>query len=162
MKRMKDIKNYEGLYAVTSCGKVWSYRSKKFLKPTRKANGYLRVCLYKNKEKNYFYVHRLILETYCPCDDMDRLQVNHRNENKENNCLNNLEWMAAKDNMNHGTRNKRAGDKLGKRVLCVETKIIYSSAHEADRQTGVCYQNITKVCRRERKTAGGYHWRYID
>ena len=45
---MKDIKGYEGLYAITSCGKVWSYRSKKFLKPAKHQNGYLKVVLYKD------------------------------------------------------------------------------------------------------------------
>ena len=49
---MKDIKGYEGLYAVTSCGKVWSYRSNKFLKTEITTNGYLRVALVKKQKYN--------------------------------------------------------------------------------------------------------------
>ena len=51
---MRDIKGYEGIYAITSCGKVWSYRSNKFLKPRVMGGGYLGVMLsYKNQQKEY-------------------------------------------------------------------------------------------------------------
>ena len=58
---MQDIPGYEGLYAVTSCGKIYSYRAKKFLKPQKTKNGYLFVKLYKDDKYKQYYLHRLIV-----------------------------------------------------------------------------------------------------
>ena len=86
---MKDIKNYEGLYAITSCGKVWSYRSKKFLKPGPAKNGYLQVGLIKDKETKRVLIHRLVAEAYL--DNPNNYEtVDHIDFDKTNNCLNNL------------------------------------------------------------------------
>ena len=159
---MKDIKGYEGLYAVTSCGKVWSYKSKIFLKPRKHSRGYLQVYLSKNGDKKNSYIHRLVMETYCPIEGMNDLQINHLDENKENNCLNNLEWCDARHNMNYGTRNQRAAAALGKRVCCIETGIIYESLSEAARQTKIDKSSISKCCRGKQKTAGGFHWEFVD
>lgn len=63
---MRDIPGYEGLYAITSCGKVWSHRNKKFLKPDINGRGYHRVVLSKNGETKRFLVHRLVAEAYIP------------------------------------------------------------------------------------------------
>ena len=57
---MKDVVGYEGLYAVTSCGKVWSYKSERFLKPWKRKDGYLQVGLHKDGEKKIYLVHRLV------------------------------------------------------------------------------------------------------
>ena len=103
---MKDIKNYEGLYAVTPEGEVYSYKSKKFLKPGVNHKGYLFVNLCKNGKVECFRVHRLIAMAYIPNPD-NLPQVNHRDENKTNNCLQNLEWCDSKYNANYGTRNER-------------------------------------------------------
>lgn len=86
---MKDIKDYEGLYAVTEDGRIWSYRRKKFLKPIV-VNGYLQVHLYINGVKKVFYVHRLVALAYLP-NPNNFPQVNHRDENKQNNDVSNLE-----------------------------------------------------------------------
>ena len=91
---MKDIKSFEGKYAVTSCGKVWSYRSKKFLKPEKMKNGYLRVDLC---GKHYF-IHRLVAETYLSNPD-NLPEVHHIDANKEHNYINNLQWMSKRDNL---------------------------------------------------------------
>ena len=103
---MKDVVGYEGLYAVTSCGKVWSYRNEKFLKPRDNGNGYLFVNLYKNGGYKPKQIHRLVAEAYIPNPD-NLPQVNHKDENKANNCLQNLEWCDAKYNSNYGTRNEK-------------------------------------------------------
>ena len=88
---MKDIQGYEGLYAVTSCGKVWSYKNERFLKPYKKRDGYLEVYLYKGGERKHYIIHRLVAMAYIPNPD-NLPQVNHKDENKENNALPNLEW----------------------------------------------------------------------
>ena len=101
---MKDIKNYEGLYAITSCGKVWSYRRKKFLKPDINQGGYYRIGLCKNGEVKKYLIHRLVAEAYLPNPE-DLPQVNHKDEIKTHNYLQNLEWCNSKYNQNYGSRN---------------------------------------------------------
>lgn len=177
---MKDIKGYEGLYAVTSCGKVWSYRTNKFLKPRTTKRGYSEVCLVNNVGiKKSHYVHRLVLETYKPVKNMEKLEVNHIKEfEKTNNCLNNLEWLTHKENMNYGTRNKRAiknhrgKEHLGiqKPVYCVELNKTFTGSVAASKELGIkSSNNITDCCRGRNKSAGKHpitgerlHWRYAD
>jgi len=150
---MKDIKNYEGLYAITSCGKVWSYRRKKFLKPIDK-NGYLRVSLTKDKETKWFYIHRLVAEAYIP-NPNEYDTIDHIDFNKTNNCLNNLQWM----NRSENSRKRRYCG--GKPVSCIELNTIYPSASEAAKCLNLDPSSISKVCRGERKKAGGYHWELV-
>lgn len=83
---MRDIKDYEGLYGITSCGRVWSYRSKKFLKPANDGSGYLKVALCKDKKRKWYYIHRLVAEAYIPNPE-NKLYINHIDENKANNSL---------------------------------------------------------------------------
>lgn len=105
---MKDVVGYEGQYAVTSCGKVWSYKSNKFLKPKTDKDGYYKVNLYNKGKQKTFFIHRLVAEAYI--SNLDNLpQVNHKSEIKTENFINNLEWCTAEYNTNYGTRNERAG-----------------------------------------------------
>lgn len=157
---MKDIKDFEGLYGITSCGRVWSYRAEKFLRPA-KMKGYFYVMLTKNGKQKKMYVHRLVAEAYIPNPE-NYEQVNHKDENPENNCFANLEWCDRQYNINYGTRNKRVADALGKKVRCVETDVIYNSMIEAARQTKIPYASIWYCCNGRSKTAGGYSWRKVD
>lgn len=101
---MKDIKGYEGLYAVTPEGEVWSYKYKKFLKPRKCSNGYLQVNLCKDgKEKNHL-IHRLVAEAYIPNPD-NLPQVDHIDNDKTHNYVNNLQWITHRDN-NRKSKNK--------------------------------------------------------
>lgn len=154
---MRDIPDYEGLYAVTSCGRIWSYKRKIFLKPCKTKNGYLQVTLSKNGDREQIYIHRIVMETYEPCENMKDLQVNHKSEIKIDNSLNNLEWCDARYNVNYGTRTQRTR----KRVRCIETGIIYESLTEASSKTGISQGSISECCNGKRKTAGGFHWEYI-
>ena len=152
---MKDIKGYEGLYAVTKDGQVWSYKSKKFLKPYKAYNGYLRVSLIKDGDRKNKRVHRLVMETFYPTEGMDDLEVDHIDFNIENNSLNNLRWLSKMENC---CRHKNNGYK---KVCCIETSIIYSSIKEASKQTGVCQSGISQCCNSKQKTAGGFHWEFV-
>ena len=163
---MKDIKDYEGLYAVTEDGRVWSYKSKKYLKPRTRANGYLEVSLCKGGKTKSHLVHRLVAIAYIP--NPNKLpQVSHLDETRSNNNVNNLTWASAKDNCNMPEHKKRKSEshfnKAGsKAVLCVETNIIYPSMGEAARNMGCTSANISKACRQLNGKACGYHWRYAD
>lgn len=103
---MKDIKGYEGLYGITSCGRVWSYRRQKFLASIVDSWGYVRVNLSKEGKVKTYKIHRLVAEAYIPNPEGLR-DVNHLDENKSNNSVNNLCWCSHKDNCNYGTRNQR-------------------------------------------------------
>lgn len=105
----KDIEGYEGLYQISNLGRVWSvkkeiYRKEGFVGP------YPSVSLTKDGHYDTFSIHRLVAKAFIP-NPLDLPQVNHKDENPLNNCVDNLEWCTAKYNSNYGTRNKRVGDK---------------------------------------------------
>lgn len=164
---MKDVVGYEGLYGITSCGKVWSYKRGKFLSLNIHRNGYYSANLYKNGERRSISVHRLVAQAYIP-NPNNLPEVNHKDENKLNNSVNNLEWCNREYNMNYGTGMKRSietqrkSSPLNKKVLCIETSIVYFSAQEAKRQTGVDNASISRVCNGKQNVAGGFHWKYIE
>ena len=149
---MRDIKGYEGLYAVTSCGRVWSYRAKKFLKPFDNGFGYKIVVLCKDGVRKHYRVHRLVAEAYLPNPD-NLPQVNHKDENKANNALPNLEFCDAKYNNNYS---------FAKKVICLETGEIYNSLTEAAKAVNRSTGNISDCLAGRKKTTGGYHWAYYE
>lgn len=155
---MKDIKNYEGLYAITMTGRVWSYRRKKFLKPGVGRKGYLQVVLCKNGEMKSFKLHRLVAETYLPNPD-NKPHVGHIDDNPKNNCWDNLYWTTPYNNNNYGSRAKSLW--AAKKVICLETGQIFRSIHEAADGMNLNFRSISKVCRKEQKTTGGYHFEFI-
>lgn len=139
---MKFIPGYEGLYAATEDGRIFSYRTNKFLKPRKDKDSYLIVDLYKGGTRKTCKVHRLIAATYL--DNQDNLpQVNHIDEDKSNNALSNLEFCTAKYNNNFGTRNQR----ISKRVICLETNEIFDSITEASKAKYIDPSCIGKACK---------------
>ena len=164
----KDIKGYEGLYQVSSLGRVKSLSRKttkgKILKQTRFRN-YLGVILSKNNIKKVRNVHRLVAETFIP-NPNNYPQVNHKDENPRNNSVSNLEWCTSSYNINYGNRNNKVSSKLGKRVLCIETGIIYNSTMDAISAlrgfNNYTQGHIADCCRGVRNKAFGYHWKYLE
>ena len=176
----KDIKGYEHKYQISNFGNVKIKENKfmkmnmgeirehiqkeKIMKPTNNGKNYLKIGLYKdNKHKNK-YIHRLVAEHFL--DNKYNLpQVNHKDGNKHNNHINNIEWVSAKENMHH-SKNKLKnipGFNQRKPVLQIDlttNKVIkeYCSASEAQRQTNISH--ISSVCRNERNHAGGFKWKY--
>ena len=149
---MKDIKGYEGLYAATSCGKIYSYRAKKFLKLRTIKTGYYRVDLYKDGKRKSFLVHRLIAETYLP-NPSNLPQVNHIDEDKTNNALQNLEFCDAAYNINYSK---------AKKVICLETQEVFNSVKEAAKVVNISKGNISNCLTDRQKTAAGLHWKYYE
>ena len=163
---MKDIPGFEGIYAITSCGKVWSYRSKKFLKSKTKKSGYLEIDLSVDNNKKSYLIHRLVAMTYIPNPD-GLPQVSHLDESRSNNYINNLAWTNAKENCNmpeHKRRKSEAhlNNAASRKIICVETDTIYPSLGEAGRQFNCSAENIRRACVDSSKTARGYHWRYCN
>lgn len=156
----RDCKGYEGKYQVSNLGRVWSIETQKCLKGSHDKDGYLQVYLTaKNGKCKKELVHRLVALVFLANPD-SLPQVNHKDENKENNCVDNLEWISAKDNANHGTRNKRISKANSLPVYCVELDKTFYGAREAARELGINHSGISRACSGVQQTAGGYHWRY--
>ena len=104
----KDIEGYEGLYQVSNLGIVKSlprqYKNRKcnerIKSPSLAGKGYYRVSLCKNGIIKYYYIHQLVAKTFIPNPNNYKL-VNHKDENKLNNCVDNLEWCDYKYNLNY-------------------------------------------------------------
>lgn len=99
-ENIKDVKGYEGYYAVTSLGRIWSYRSNKFIKTWPDAYGYLRVTFSIKNKQDSFKLHRLVGESFIDNPD-NKPQINHKNGNKKDCRASNLEWVTARENMQH-------------------------------------------------------------
>lgn len=155
---MTDIAGYEGLYAITDDGKVWSYRKNIFLKPFL-ARGYFKVRLCKGRTNKQVLVHRIVAETFLP-NPQSFPQINHKDENKKNNRVDNLEWCDAKYNINYGKHNKRVSRSHCKKVYCIELDRAFEGAKVAATQLNLSDSNIVKCCKGKYKTTGGYRWEY--
>lgn len=94
-----EIRGYEGLYSVTSDGRIWSYKASRWLKSSPNSRGYQVVTL-RGRGKSTKYVHRLVAEAFI-LKLPDRHQVNHIDGNKTNNCVSNLEWCSSQYNHMH-------------------------------------------------------------
>lgn len=170
----KDIVGYEGLYQVSNIGRVKSLPKDKvlhncgfickskerILKPKLEKNGYLRVGLYKNGIVQYFSIHRLVAIAFIE-NPNNYPDINHKDENRTNNNVNNLEWCSVSYNTQYSSY-KWTGEKhwASKKVLCIETGESFFSITEAGKQKNVQYKNIHKCCKGERHTAGEFHWQY--
>ena len=158
-----DGEIYEGLYKVSNWGRILSLNYKntgkaELMTPVDDGGGYLQVGLSKNGEYKTCKVHRLVAQTFIPNPD-NLPQVNHIDENKINNRVENLEWKSPKDNCNHGTRNER----ISKKVLqfSLDGKLIreWESTHECGRN-GFNQGAVAASCRGERKTHKGFRFMY--
>ena len=172
----RDVVGYENLYKISNLGNVMSLKRKKpkLLKPGKDGNGYLFVILSNhNKYLKEIKVHRLVAQAFLP-NPNNLPQVNHKDENKTNNRVENLEWCTQQYNLNFGTAPDRRSKKLSKilknrkdqskPVLQYDKNDIfineYPSIKDAQRKTGVHQGNICMVCRGKLKSTGGYVWRY--
>ena len=105
-KIWKPIIGYENLYKINNYGEVLSLRSNKILKPNNNGIGYLIIQLCKNGKRKNYLIHRLVAEHFL--DNPNNLpEVNHKDEDKSNNFVNNLEWCKHKYNMNYKQLQKR-------------------------------------------------------
>ena len=173
---LKPIPGYVTYYA-SDDGHIYSERSDKYLIPRTRKDGYQQVTLCEGGARNQEYVHRLIALAWLgECGH--RMQVNHIDENKQNNAINNLEWVTCKENNNHGTHTARqtatvgheklaklaraASIKRRRPVKCIDTGITYESVTEACRAVGIKHHgNLVSACTGRYHTCGGYHWEYV-
>ncbi len=185
---LKPVRGYENFYSVSDNGKVFSHISNKWLKPSVMNNGYKTVELFNHGKSKRLLVHRLVAEVFID-NPQGYPYINHKDEDKGNNCVENLEWCTAKYNQNYGTcqerRRKsmrerywsteksrtdhlaigqRTKELLGKRVIqktkSGETVAEFISVNEATRKTNI--RHIHEVCIGKRTSAGGYTWEFKE
>ena len=168
--RVAQIDGYEGLYLVTSDGDVIGEKSGKILKPSRLNSGYLRVKLYKNAQPKMFMVHRLVAGAFIP-NAQNKSQVNHKDGNKRNNAVSNLEWVTPSENEIHAYRTglnttafaiASTKKRVVQQTMFGETLKVWDSIGDACRATGIPSGNITHCCKGRIRHAGGYKWHYSD
>lgn len=153
-------------YSLTREGKVYSHFSHRFLSTHLDRYGYEKVRLVSKDNKRHTYsVHRLMLENFSPCENMDTLQVNHIDGNKLNNHIDNLEWTTCSENVRHAFEiglktqsgeNNNLSKLSEKQVLEIIDLLLskkYSGA-EIDRMYGLCKDYANSIRRHER-------WAYL-
>ena len=159
---IRIIENYPN-YTISDKGEIVNTNTNKELKGYIRKDGYVIISLSKGGKKYKCYLHRLGAETFIPNPD-NLPQVNHKDENKTNNCVSNLEWITPKDNCNYGTRNERQGLGHSKPIeqYDLDGNLIkeWDSAAQVERDLGFNHQNISKCCLGQQKTAYNYKWRY--
>lgn len=167
----KDIPGYENLYQVSNNGRIKSighYTRNNInggtrltkgivLSPYIMPNGYYQVQLSKKGKKEKHYVHRLVALAFLN-NEKNMSDVNHIDGNKSNNFVENLEWCSHRDNQIHMVKSRMT--KKACPVLCLETREIYNSMSEAERETNIDRHSIKKSCESE-KSYRGYHWRFV-
>ena len=178
----KDIKGYEGLYQVSNFGRVKSLERESwngkayFIKKEqirtilKDTGGYYYIGLTKEgKTKNYM-VHRLVAEAFIPNPD-NYPEVNHKDENKLNNCVDNLEWCTSKYNANYGNRNNKVKEIIRKKGINkpvlqydLDGNFIkeYDALYQAYKATGIRHTNISTCCRGIYKQSGGFIWKFKE
>jgi hypothetical protein len=167
-----DIPSFEGLYQASNIGGIRCLCFNRREKNTKqmsifKSNGYLSVNLSKSRIKNQFRAHRLVAMAFIPNQE-NKPQVNHINEIKTDNRVENLEWVTAKENANHGTgisrsvkirRNGFGSKKVIQMDMDGSFIKEWKSMGEADRG-GFRQSSISNCCYNRYTSHAGYKWKF--
>ena len=176
----KDIRGYEGLYEISNLGRVKSHKGKsdKIMRPAMCGKGYLKVMLCKGKhDHKNMMIHRLVAEAFIDNPNNEET-VNHRDGNKKNNCVNNLEWCSYSYNLKHAYKMglNRWNPKKGLKQIPVKKMDLYTHevlgeyksigdafrSIEEYRNKPVRYDAIPRCCRGKLKSAHGYFWKFNE
>lgn len=144
----KDIPGFEGLYQVNQWGDIFSLYSNKKLKYSYSNDGYKQYGLYKKRKRYGIMAHKAVALAFIP-NPKNYPMVNHKDENKQNNYVDNLEWCTARYNNIYSNNGKRSGEKTGKKIYCYNLDgtlyKIYPSAREAARDLNISSGNISTI-----------------
>ena len=186
MELWKDVVGYEGFYEVSSYGRVRSInryvasairhndmvmRKGRLLKMNLKRNGYLTVDLSKGNRVKTISVHRLVAVAFIPRIEGKNF-VNHKNLNKTDNRVENLEWVTHLENVFHASQHGVLYGGLRKTIRCIETGETFPSSYQAaawvnktkfqySKQTEQISRKIRACCTGVQRTAYGYHWKDV-
>ena len=162
----KDIKGFEGLYQISSFGNVRSIPRPKSKGGMMKLlliprNNYFLIKLHKNGVETRHFIHKLVASAFIP-NPLNKPQVNHKNGNKLDNRVTNLEWVTCKENIEHAYRHR-----LHKTRQVIQSKSgcivrVYRNSLFASKETGIIQSSIWYCLNGRQKTAGGYEWCYVN
>ena len=162
---IKPVPGYEGLYSVSDDGRVFSHVRNRELKPKTDRYGYKAVTLFKDGTRYYTTVHRIVAKAFIP-NPLSKQCVNHINEIKTDNRVENLEWVTIEENDNHGTRNIRMSNSKCKKPVAQTlpngTVRYFKGVKDASRQTGKSHSSIAAWCQGKIKSAESSNWRYAN
>lgn len=161
-KIWNDVPEYEHLYEVSNDGEIRNKKTKRILRSSLRV-GYPSISLSKNNKKKTCNIHRIVAKTFI--DNSENLPiVNHKNGNKTDNRVCNLEWVSSKQNVVHALNEKltkpfkqKVEQYLRDGVTLIAT---FDSIREAEQQTGVGNRLISQVCRGQKPSAHGFIWKY--
>lgn len=181
----KDVKGYEDLYQISNEGRLRSldkmvlcrngHRRKvpgRILKPRILSNGYIQYMLSEDGIKKYFYAHRLVAIAFIPNGE-GLPEINHRNEIKTDNRVENLEWCNSSYNNRYGTKIERQNTntnrdytknnmrKVNQYALDGQLIAQYEGIRIASKVTGIPEQSISKCCRKIMHQTHGFKWGYV-
>jgi hypothetical protein len=160
----KAVREFEN-YLITMDGKVYSLATGKYMSQVERSDGYLRVGLQTPTRKATFLVHKLVADAYLSKDN-DRLIVNHKDSNRKNNHVSNLEYVTPRENSLHSYEVGKSArfKKMVRMIDPVQKKIVatFPSVSEASRITKISNGNISQCCCKKSRLAGGYLWQFDD
>lgn len=160
----KDVDGYNGMYLISSHGRVKSlyFSKERILKSRDIANGYLQVALKSSDKINQILVHRLVGKAFVR-NKQNKPVINHKDGNKGNNYYKNLEWTTRSENILHSFRtglNPTRSISVQQFDLDGNYINTYRSMTQACIKTGIAVSSIGKNCRNKSKRAGSFKWKY--
>ena len=163
MEIWRNIKDYPD-YQVSNMGRVKSLNynrtgEEKIMKISKNNWGYLLVNLHKEGKQKHYYIHRLVATAFIPNPD-NLSQVNHINEDKTDNRVDNLEWCTQQYNTNYGTRTEKTQKPVLQFTLDGEFIKQWDSARAVERELGFNNSDLSKCCKGKKKSVGGFKWCY--
>lgn len=155
----KHIEGTLGCYSVSTFGRIKRNDKGNILKMRKNKDGYFIVNLSCNGTRVTKQVHRIVAKTFLGAPPMGCDVVNHKDENKTNNHIDNLEWCSVEYNNNYGSRNGNFKIKVAMcNPITDDTIYVFNSMYEAFKKTGVNFGAISNVIKGKGRRAGGYKW----
>lgn len=159
MEIWKDVEDYEEYYQISNLGRIRNKRENRILKPS-KSGGYLHISLSYGIRKDVL-IHRLVAKAFID-NPLNLSYVNHKDENKLNNSVENLEWCTAKYNTSYGKGALARNQRIIQYDLQGNAIKIWESIKEAGEELKISQAGISACCRNVNKTSGGYAWTYAN